>query len=164
MVTFQQFLTVDRWAGRSSFQNTFNKSDRHFGQDYRRTLPPPPDVRKVVQMVPQQMLQQISTNQQQQPDLRQIISEMRFNSEGQRIRTEEERDILMIQQCQKEQQVPLPTPVVLVISPENTMIIGDSIINCFTNPNSKWLVQCFEKTVVSTLHSRVTKNEIDVSK
>ena len=48
------------------------------------------------------------------------------------------------------------------ISPENTTLIGDKYANCFSNLDSKWLVQIFDCAVIQTITNRIISGEITV--
>ena len=50
------------------------------------------------------------------------------------------------------------------ISPQNTTIITDKYGSCFENPDSKWLVQKFDKAVIQTIINRVISGEITVAR
>ena len=132
------------------------KSDNSL-ESSRRILPPPPDVRKVVMESEQVQESAFRIN------IMNEIAQFRFNQACKRIITEEEKNEKLQKEMSGNIEVKLPIPVKQVISPENTTIIGDSIIGCFSNPDSKWLVQCFEKAVISTLVSRIEKQEISVN-
>ena len=50
------------------------------------------------------------------------------------------------------------------ISAQNTTIIGDRGIKGFSNPDSKWLVQNYDKAVFETITNRVGSGEITVAR
>ena len=50
------------------------------------------------------------------------------------------------------------------ICPQNTTLIMDKYGKCFTNPDSKWLIQIFGKTVFQTITNRVISGEISVQR
>ena len=50
------------------------------------------------------------------------------------------------------------------ISPQNITLITDKHGSCFENPNSKWLIQRFDKAVIQTITNRVISGEITVAR
>ena len=55
------------------------------------------------------------------------------------------------------------SPEVNTIGPHNPTIIGDFIVGSFTNPDTKWLVQCFPKANMNTLRNRVEMGEAQIN-
>ena len=109
----------DTWVRKNNTSENSGSENRNpCGTTSRRLLPLPPDKRIVLQEL-------VSPS----ADTRQILQKIQA--------AEHSSPKQVSQQQQKAEQQ--------FISPENTTIIGDSMINCFRNPDSKWLVQCFDK-------------------
>ena len=143
----------------------------------RRVLPPPPDRRLVVQKLLDREAQELedltapddevsstpkmirsierklkanehlfTQNQQSRApsqDLRMVISKLRFDKEG---------------------RVTNSSTAKATIGPHNTTILGDYSVACFSNPDSKWLVQAFPKANINTLYNRVLSGEATVGR
>ena len=110
-----------------SFIKELLRKDRNADGSFRKCLPPPPDIRRVV-------LQENSTVTHQMAQVK---------NHGQILNTVAEIVNLLQNKEERDMMQPIPTMNTAkeVISKANTTIIGDYVVGCFHKNDSKWLVQ-----------------------
>ena len=137
------------------------------GSCFRRTLPPPPDIRRV-QYKHDSAANTVASDSDETPDqfeVENIPPEIQHQLSIQEGMAQEELSTGMVM----TQQPPIKLfntdmQQMMQISPMNTTLIGDKYAACFQNPDSKWLVQLFPRSVLQTITNRIVSGEIDVSK
>ena len=144
------------WRSRSRSRNeSCNTSSRRY-------LPPPPDVRRIVQttniaarlgLVPDMTVQK--------ENIPPTGQEEELYSQQQQFQESLDSGVKPISQAPVT-TLPLNLQPLGTISATNTTLIGDRIIQCFRNPDSKWLVQVFPRATIQTITNRVVLGEITV--
>ena len=138
-----------------------------FGSCFRRTMPLPPDIRRV-QYKHDSTANIVASDLDETPDqfeVENIPPEVQHQLSIQEGMAQEELSTGMVM----TQQPPINLfstnmQQMTQISPINTTLIGDKYAACFQNPDSKWLVQLFPRSVLQTITNRIVSGEIDVSK
>ena len=146
------------WQGRSE------KNEGNCNYSYRRMLPPPPDIRKVVQA---NATKSVTVTSRLGP----LVVQDKEN-----VSPRKEQGVVEQEELEQESLAAGVSrtfaPPVTVLPPNlqplgdiclaNTTLIGDKTAKCFSNPDSKWLVQLFERAVFQTITNRVVSGEITV--